>query len=67
MKHDGRHGPVTPEPLKRRYEPPRVVAYDESDLLDLVGPAAACARWTGSAPPPGTGSWSYAPGEYEDF
>jgi hypothetical protein len=29
------------------YEPPRIVAYDEAALLDLIGPAVACARWTG--------------------
>ena len=34
------------------YEPPRIVVYDETALLNLIGPAVACASWspTGSSP-----------------
>ena len=33
------------------YEPPRIVVYDETALLSLIGPAVACARWTVGASP----------------
>jgi hypothetical protein len=68
MKHDRRRDASPPKQQTPRYEPPRVVAYDESELLDMIGPAVACARWEGSSLAPGRpGSWSYEPGEYEDF
>jgi len=28
------------------YEPPRIVVYDETALLNLIGPAVACASWS---------------------
>lgn len=65
MERDRGHDTSTSNHAKPQYEPPRVVAYDESDLLDMIGPAVACARWPGSAPP--TRGWSYEPGKYEDF
>jgi hypothetical protein len=54
---------------KPRYEPPTVVAYDEASLLQMIGPAVACARWdTIGSQPNGAGdatekwnSW------YEEF
>jgi hypothetical protein len=30
------------------YVPPQIVAYDEAALEELIGPAIACASWTGS-------------------
>jgi len=36
---------------RRAYEPPRIVAYDEGELLRRIGPAVACARWTVTSPP----------------
>jgi len=65
MKHKNRHDQLPPTQPRPRYEPPRVVAYREDELLDMIGPAVACARWPVTAPP-GRGS-SYEPGEYEDF
>ena len=65
MKSTSGHAPASSEEAKTRYEPPRVVVYDESDLLDMIGPALACARWTGSAPP--RGGRTYDPNDYEDF
>jgi hypothetical protein len=37
------------EAVRRPYEPPRIVAYDENELMDIIGPAVACARWTGAS------------------
>jgi hypothetical protein len=65
MERDSGHDLPTSEEAKPRYDPPRVVAYAESDLLDMIGPAVACARWPGAAPV--TRGWSYEPGKYEDF
>ena len=65
MERDSGHDHSTSQRPAPRYEPPRVVAYDESDLLDMIGPAVACARWPVTAPP--SRGWSYEPGEYEDF
>jgi hypothetical protein len=65
MKRESQHGPTQPDRPKLRYEPPRIVAYDESALLDMIGPAGACARWPGSAPP--RRGDRYDPDDYEDF
>jgi len=37
------------------YEPPRIVVYDETALLNLIGPAVACASWTAGASPSDVG------------
>lgn len=43
---EGRVPPVAPTVAdKPQYEPPQIIAYDESALADIVGPAVACARW----------------------
>jgi len=31
---------------KRHYEPPRITAYEVPSLLDMIGPAEACIRWS---------------------
>jgi len=36
---------ATPGQAKPVYEPPRIVAYDQDELLNRIGPAVACARW----------------------
>jgi len=43
------------------YEPPRIVAYDETALMNLIGPAVACASWSP------TGSTEAVADEDEDF
>lgn len=65
MKHKRQPESSTSTHQTSRYEPPRIVAYDESDLLDMIGPAVACARWPAGSVP--RGDWSYEPGKYEDF
>jgi hypothetical protein len=46
---DDRDRRATPERAKPAYEPPRIVAYDQDDLMDRIGPAVACARWDPAA------------------
>jgi hypothetical protein len=43
---------------RRRYEPPRIVAYDEEALLTLLGPAVACASWSVGSSGDGDSSYS---------
>jgi hypothetical protein len=43
---------------KRRYEPPRIVAYDEEALLRQLGPAVACASWDAGASGDGGSNYS---------
>jgi len=41
--------PQSPNPHqgeKRHYEPPRITAYEVPSLLDIIGPAEACIRWS---------------------
>jgi hypothetical protein len=56
MKAANEHPEQASETPRPTYEPPRVVAYDESALLELIGPAVACASWHPSMPggPPPT-------------
>jgi hypothetical protein len=58
---------------KPRYEPPIIVAYDEASLLQMIGPAVACARWdkpssdAGSGYGDTTGEWNPWHEEFGDW